>query len=190
MHLVGGNDLVGSSSKKRLPESNKGGDVTPLLPKCSSEEGSEEVGVRLGEFRDGMKLEQLREDLEDVGDEFCRGRKQARSALRFMNERNKVGLTDNVVLEDSHDGSEEGALELRQRRRRALSDESEKSQASQTHRHTFAVAHEGEQSTHRMRADTASNVYWLNLGLLGFLLISPTIPTRCWSTTEYTGVRL
>lgn len=39
-----------------------------------------------------------------------------------------------------------------------------------------------------MRAETDSNVYWLNLGLLGFLDVWPMMPTRCWSTTWNTGV--
>jgi len=33
-----------------------------------------------------------------------------------------------------------------------------------------------------MRAEMLSNVKWLNLGLDGFLLISPRIATRCCST--------
>lgn len=40
----------------------------------------------------------------------------------------------------------------------------------------------GRERTHRTRAEMLSNVKWLNMGLLGFLLISPRILVRCERT--------
>jgi len=42
---------------------------------------------------------------------------------------------------------------------------------------------------YRMSAETLSKQYWLNLGLLGFRLISPRILTRRFRIASWDGMR-
>jgi hypothetical protein len=44
--------------------------------------------------------------------------------------------------------------------------------------------------SHRINAEMLSKQYWVNFGLLGFLLISPRILTSRLRTASCTGVRL
>jgi hypothetical protein len=70
LDLIVGNNLVRSPSEESLPEPDESGDVSSLLPEGGGEKGAEEVLVGFGEGVDRVELEELGEDLEDVGDEL------------------------------------------------------------------------------------------------------------------------
>jgi hypothetical protein len=78
LDLVVGDDRRRPPAEERLPEPDERGNVAALLPKRGGEERAEEVLVRFGELGRRVKLEQLGEDLEDVGNELCvMGRKES-----------------------------------------------------------------------------------------------------------------
>lgn len=72
IHLATFGNDVAAAQQERLPDTNQSGDVAALFPEAGSEEGLEEPLVRVGQAGvDRVQLEQLSEDLEDVGDKFC-----------------------------------------------------------------------------------------------------------------------
>jgi hypothetical protein len=118
LNLVVGDDLGSSSLEECLPKSDERRHVSSLLPQRGGQERAEQVRVRVRKGGRRVELKELREDLEHVGDELYEGRVISRSDTgeRAIGKDGKVGRTDDVLLEDGHDGSKQLGLKLLERR--------------------------------------------------------------------------
>lgn len=64
-------DELRAAHQQRLPQTRERRDVATLLPQARREQRPKQRLVLGRQVRRGMQLKQLRQDLEDVRDEFC-----------------------------------------------------------------------------------------------------------------------